>query len=378
MPNVSGSPDVIIVGGGVAGLSTARVLAERRLRVLLVEAAPALASQASGNNAAIFRPLEEDAASAVLPRRSRELLAQWFDAPLLDGAGLLLVSDRERGVRELAAVAHEADVPYDVVTGRALRDLAPSLAGGAAEHALLLREGGVLDVPALTNGLAQQARAGGAELRTGRAVRALTRTSDRIEGVVLEDGTRIHAPDVIVCAGAWNARLGDAIDAPMPLAPLRRHLVELHAAATIAAPEPVVWRLEDEVYYRRLGRGVLASPCDETATTPAECVEADPGAVQQLQQKLSRVAPVLAVGSIARAWACLRTFAPDRELVVGRDPRVRGLHWFGGLGGRGMCVALAAAEGLAAGMLGEMLPPRAAALLPARLLSSPSSADRTA
>jgi glycine/D-amino acid oxidase-like deaminating enzyme len=86
-----------------------------------------------------------------------------------------------------------------------------------------------------------------------------------------------------------------------------------------------------------------------------------------LNEKLARTAPGLAGGSIVRAWACFRTFAADRELVVGPDPRLRGLHWFGGLGGRGMSVALAAAEILRAHVLGESLPLQAAAVSPARL-----------
>jgi glycine/D-amino acid oxidase-like deaminating enzyme len=88
--------DAIIVGGGVAGLSVARVLAEKKRRVLLLEREPQLASQASGNNAAIFRPLERDAASAELPRRSRQLLEAWFGPGLLEVTGLVLVSEAVR------------------------------------------------------------------------------------------------------------------------------------------------------------------------------------------------------------------------------------------------------------------------------------------
>jgi D-arginine dehydrogenase len=371
---MSSSPDAIIVGGGVAGLSVARVLAEKQRRVLLLEREPQLASQASGNNAAIFRPLEHDAASADLPRRSRQLLEAWFGPGLLEVTGLVLVSDSAAEVSRLAAAAVSGEVAHEQLDESQLRSLVPSLAGGEARHALLLHEGGVLDVPAFTAGLAAQARAFGAELRTRVAVQALRQERGRITGVTLTDGTRVSAPCVIVAAGAWNASLGEASGAALPLVSLRRHLIELRTRADVAASEPVVWRLEDEVYYRRQGSGVLASPCDETrsilgvATTAP--VESDPRAPAALNEKLQRIAPSLANGSILRAWACLRTFASDRELVVGADPRVQGLYWFGGLGGRGMSVAPAAAEWLAGCVLGEPLPPRAAALSPARLLNA--------
>jgi D-arginine dehydrogenase len=376
------SADVIIVGGGVAGLSAARALAEKKLRVLLLEREPQLATQASGNNAAIFRPFEHEAASALLPRRSRQLLEAWFGTALLEITGLVLVSHAAEPVSLLAAAAMSGGVAHSVLDGSQLRALAPSLAGGEARHALLLHEGGVLDVPALTTGLARQARAMGAELRTNVAVQAFTQARGRITGVTLAGGEQLAASSVIVAAGAWNASLGEVSGAEMPLVPLRRHLIELETHAAIAAAEPVVWRLEDEVYYRKQGSGVLASPCDESRATLTVSSSApaisDASAAVTLNDKLQRTAPELADGSIVRAWACLRTFAHDRELVLGSDPRVQGLYWFGGLGGRGMSVAPAAAEWLSACVLGEAVPPAAAALSPARLLSAQSSADRTA
>jgi glycine/D-amino acid oxidase-like deaminating enzyme len=379
--NRGDTADVIVVGGGVAGLSAALVLAEHKLRVLLVERGPALASEASGNNAAIFRPLEHNVASAELPRRSLQLLEDWFGGGLLEPTGLVLVSSGASSVLELADVAARAGVAHDMLDKHQLHSLAPSLLDGEAAHGLLLRDGGVLDVPRFTAQLATRARSLGAELRTDVAVGGLTREHDRVTGVALLDGSQLTAACVIVAAGAWNCRLGETAGLGLPFIPLRRHLVELRAPVALASREPVVWRLEDEVYYRTHGADVLASPCDEThprafaAGISAAHSDAahkmdsqpDPSAIPLLREKLQRLAPSLARGSIVRAWACLRTFADDRELIVGPDPRVQGLHWFGGLGGRGMSVAPAAAEWLAAHVLGFTLPPQAAAVSAARL-----------
>jgi D-arginine dehydrogenase len=363
------SADVIVVGGGVAGLSVARALAEQRLRVLLLERGRALASEASGNNAAIFRPLEEHASSAALPRRSRQLLGAWFGPELFDPVGLALVSARGAAITALAAEAVTAEVAHERLDRAELWRRVPSLAGGEAQHALLLHEGGVLDVPALTSGLAAQARAFGAELRTEVAVRALVQRAGRIEGVTLTDGSALRAGRVIVTAGAWNAQLGRDSQLTLPVTPLRRHLLQLTAAAGLAPTEPVVWRLEDEVYYRRTGEAVLASPCDEVEAEAGD-VARDETVVTDLHSKLLRLAPVLANASVVRAWACLRTFATDRELVVGEDPRAQGLYWFAGLGGRGMSVAPAAAECLANIVLGARVPQEIEAASPARLLSA--------
>ena len=60
-----------------------------------------------------------------------------------------------------------------------------------------------------------------------------------------------------------------------------------------------------------------------------------PGAREALAEKLAPLAPRLAEIGIARGWACLRTFAPDRRPVIGWDADAPGLFWVAGLGGHG-------------------------------------------
>lgn len=335
-------PDVIIIGGGIAGLSAAALLAPK-YRVLLLEREPLLASVASGNNAAIYRPLEHDALSATLAVRSRALLDAWVGPHVLQRCGLLLVSASCDSVADLAAVARQRDVAHEVLDADALRRRVPVLQHGELQAGLWLLDGGVLDLHVLTTTLAQRARAAGAELRTSVAVAELVRDAQHITGVQLTTGERIAAGHVVLAAGAYSAELARSAGLGLPLTALRRHLVQLRASV-IAPTQPVVWRLEEEVYFRPESGGVLASPCDETVWSAEIEPRSDPAALLALAQKLERTAPALATATVQRAWACLRTFAPDRELVIGADPRVEGLSWLAGLGGRGMSVALAAAE----------------------------------
>ena len=136
--------------------------------------------------------------------------------------------------------------------------------------------------------------------------------------------------------------------------------------AELPAGSPVVWNLDDEVYFRSETGGLLASPCDETPFEP--CLPPTSlDALEVLGEKLQRLSPRLADCSVRRSWACLRTFARDRQFVAGVDPRLAGLYWLGGFGGRGMTEGLAAGEVLACVMDGEEHP-LAAELSPARLL----------
>jgi D-arginine dehydrogenase len=78
--------------------------------------------------------------------------------------------------------------------------------------------------------------------------------------------------------------------------------------------------------------------------------------LELLGEKLQHLAPDLADCRVRRSWACLRTFASDRQFVAGADSRLPGLYWLGGFGGRGMTEGLAAGEVLACVMTGEQHP----------------------
>lgn len=367
----AGGFDAVVVGGGVAGLSALAELARSGARSLLLEREPLLAAHASGRNAAIYRPLEQDASTAALARRSLSLLAELGGPPLLARIGVVLTSADGAEIARLCEHAAAQGVAFERLDAAALRHAASTLAGSDLASGLLLPEGGVLDIHAMITGLARVARARGAEIRTGVDVKRVVVERGRARGVQLAGGEQIDSAVVVLAAGAWGAELGARSGAPLPLQPVRRHLVQLAPSAPLPESHPVVWRLDDELYYRPESGGVLASPCDAVAFAPCQ-PPADPAVLELLARKLARTAPGLAAAKVRSAWACLRTFALDRELCVGEDARVAGLWWLAGLGGRGMAVAPAAAELLAACIQGAS-PAQAAALSPRRFATDSGS-----
>jgi len=354
---------VVVVGGGIAGLSVLRALAPQ-CRVCLVEREPILAGQASGRNAAIYRPLERDDSTGQLAQRSLALMRELTNQPLLQRCGVVLVSDSVQRCEEEARRAVEQGVAHELLVDEALYTRAPWLRGGAVRAGLWLKDGGVLDIHELARLLEKQARVAGACIQLANAVHELIVEHGRIAGLRLADGRALRCDHVVLTAGAWAAALGARVGATLPLTPMRRHLVHLdlprHALAFSPGDggkttHPVIWRLEEEVYVRPEGAGVLGSPCDELAwneEVPREPL-ADPAALDMLAARIRGLAPGLSAAGARRNWACFRTFVPDRELVAGPDPRVFGLHWLCGLGGRGMSVGVAAGELVAERLLGR-------------------------
>jgi D-arginine dehydrogenase len=356
---------ILIIGGGVAGLAAAWQLALRGARPVVLEREPLCCTHSSGRNAAIFRHAEPLESLCALALRSRALCDELIgDSSWLDARGALYTASEAAPVEQLERAGRAAGVRLERRDGEALRSSAAVLRDTDASFGLFSPDDGVIDIHAITSALFRAARDAGAHVRTRDEVRRVTTEGGRVTGVELSSDELLEADGVVIAGGAWAADLGEGVGAPLPLLPLRRHLTVLDSPGG-PLESPVVWRLTDEVYFRPEVGGVLASPCDEEASEP--CLPpTDPDVLEVLAQKLASAAPSLAGGGVRRLWACLRTFAPDRNLVVGRDPRVAGLAWLAGLGGHGMTLATGAAELLAAELDDERAVP--GELSPARLV----------
>jgi len=150
--------DAVVVGGGVAGLSALAAIARGGQRALLLEREPLLAAHASGRNAAIYRPLEHDASTAALARRSLTLLGELCELPLLARTGVVLASADPAEIARLCALASAQRVACERLDALALVRAASSLAGSDLAHGVLLPEGGVLDIHAMISALGRAAQ----------------------------------------------------------------------------------------------------------------------------------------------------------------------------------------------------------------------------
>lgn len=336
--------EILIIGGGIAGLSTAFHLAQMGQKgIVLLEREDLPGFYASGHNAGVGRQLTGRPEHTALAIAGRNHLAA---AGLMDGRGGLLLGADPGGTD---ALAREAEA-FGLAVKRGEGAVLPGL---RASEFLHIPSDGVIDIDAVLQHCGEGARRGGAVLDFGRMVEGIHPQED---GFLVEtDRGPIHADRLVNASGGWAQALGrKAGGLDIPFNPLRRHLVWSGAAHPDG--HSWAWWADRPIYVRPESGGLLMCACEEqTCPLPArgKQPEIDPSILDGLLSSLEEVAPSFQDYPITRLWSGLRTFAPDRRFVIGPDPINPRLFWVAGLGGHGMTSGLAVGELAARALLGE-------------------------
>ena len=338
--------DAVIIGGGIIGVAAAAHLAGSGRRAVLVERSEIAAGASGRNSGVVQHPFDP-----VLVELHRETLQLYRQ---LDGlsigqepAGLLYVTRDVEGARRLSAglgAEHPGLRPAFLEPGE-VRALEPSIAAGVAACRL---EIGYPVAPAdATHAYAALARERGVEIRIGLAAQPW-RSGARVEGVMLDDGRRIAARDVIVAAGPWSPAVVDPGGTWRPIRPIWGVVVPL----TLADPPHHV--LEEAEISIEPGRepddaGIAFSLATAGGATGlgSTFLEDEPSAaslVPTLIERGSGFVPAIAEARHGQPRRCARPQSFDGRPLIGRVPGVEGLWIAAGHGPWGISTGPASAR----------------------------------
>lgn len=376
-------PDVVVIGGGIAGVSIGYELAAYR-RVTVLESETSLATHSTGRSAAMYVPGHGGPLVRLLIKASAArfaALAEQLDAPpLLRPRPVLWAAFDDDGAQalrsELADRAGEPDTPVELSAEQALTRC-PVLRRDLLRAAAVTEAACDLDAMALHQAYVRGLHRRGGCVRSAVPVTGLTAVSGGWR-VRCGSGDVISTGEIVDAAGAWaDVVAGLAGVHPLGLRPLRRTIVIARVPdparrwAPSAGPAPMVVEAQERCYFKPEGAHLLLSPGDETPVEPGD-VRPDPIDVATALQRVEAVTG-LGLRSVQSSWAGLRSFVADRAPVVGAWPQHPGFHFFAGQGGSGIESAPALAELGAAIILGDSPPPdiplTPAALAPTRLAS---------
>jgi len=331
--------DIAVIGAGMAGASIAAELAPHA-SVLLAEAEAHPGYHTTGRSAAFWEECYGGPDVVPLTLASGPYLR---DHGMLHPRGALYLAraEDEGAVDRFLDRFAGTGVHIEPLGRSALEQRIPGLrhqwTRAIAEPACA-----DIDVAALHQHYLSLARRGGAVLRA----------SSRLEGAEREGaGWRLHfaaGPDVLAgeivnAAGAWADSVAALAGArPLGIAPLRRTVIQMRTSPAPPADLPLVLDLRGEFYFKPENGRLWLSPHDETPSEPCDAAPEE----LDIALAIDRFEQVVdwRVEGLERRWAGLRSFAPDRLPVYGRDPRVEGFFWFAGQGGFGIQTAPAAAR----------------------------------
>jgi D-arginine dehydrogenase len=208
-----------------------------------------------------------------------------------------------------------------------------------------------IDVAALHQLYLAEARRTGAQLwcRGGLAAATSGAQGWRLK---LADGREVSCALLVNAAGAWADGVASMAGVrPLGITPLRRTVAQLRTSPVAPAMLPLVLDIDESFYFKPEAGRLWLSPHDETPSPPCDAAPEE----VDVAIAIARMEGVVdwKVERVEHKWAGLRSFAPDRLPVYGRDRDVATFFWFAGQGGFGIQTAPAAAHLAARLVLGE-------------------------
>jgi glycine oxidase len=345
------SADVIVVGGGVIGLSVARELAGRGARVVLIERGERAGAESSWAAAGMLAPqVEADGADAFFrfaaasrdayQNFARELEAESGVDVELDLTGTLYLAFTERDEEECErrhAWQTRAGLQIERLTAREVRALEPQVSA-RVRSALRFPRDWQVENRLLTLALVKSCEALGARLITKIEVTSITAEDGRGAAAVVVETSRgaIRANSVVVACGAWSSltplarnrvsfdqRAGQGArqpvfrpgsDATCPrIEPVRGQMLCFAPRLTSPLVRHVVYSPRGYVVPRRDGR-LLAGTTTERAGFDKSLTDAGSRTILSYARE---IAPAVDELRLSDAWAGLRPRAEDDWPVIG-------------------------------------------------------------
>lgn len=370
---MSESFDVIVIGAGMAGASAAAEIAPHA-SVLLLETESRAGSHATGRSAALYAPGYGAGPVRRLTINSFDHLRGVDDEgrPYLKRRGGLFIGTaaQEASIDKLAATD---DVTLRRLDGSQTSEFVPILKPDRITAGLYDEVAADIDVDLLHQSYLRAIRRHGGVVSCSEPVLAASCSGQ--EWRVETSKRELTCGTLVNAAGAWADEAGARAGlGRLGLQPKLRTaaLIEAPADPTFAS-WPAVIDVDERFYFKPDAGLLLVSPADETDVDPHDA-QSDDLALAEGIERILDVADIH-ITRAPKAWAGLRTFAPDRVPVIGRDPRSSSpFIWLAGQGGYGIQTAPAAARLAAAMVLGNALPAFAddaflAAIEPDRLIS---------
>jgi glycine oxidase len=317
--------NILVIGGGIIGLLTARELAGGGATVTLVEMGET-GRESSWAGGGIISPLYPwhypDSVNRLAiwsqrayPELCTELLQDTGTDPEHIRSGLLILDPEEQDAG--LAWAKTQDIKTEVLDPELLREKEPGL-GPQPASALLMPQVAQVRSPRLTKALRQSIERR-VSIREQEEVVELIVERGRAVGVKTGLGT-IDAGAIVVCTGAWTAKLLERLGGEPDIEPVRGQMILFYANP--GQVHHITLYRERYVIPRRDGRLLVGSTLEHTGFIKVTTAEAK----EELYRSAVEIFPFLKRTPIEDHWAGLRPGSPGGIPYIGAHPEIKGLY----------------------------------------------------
>ncbi len=341
--------DVVVIGGGAIGTSIAFHLAEAGVRDVVLLERGELGHGSTCKAAGGVRAQFSDRINIELGARSLEAFGRFAQRPGqeidLHRVGYLFLLSTPEHVASFerdVTLQNELGVTTRMIDVAEAKALSPLIETDGLLAATYSPDDGHCTPESVVLGYAAGARTHGATLLTGVAVTGVDVTGGEARAVHTDRGP-ITTATVVCAAGAWSRTLGEMLDTPLPVTPVRRQIVFTEPMPELAEVVPFTIDFATTYYFHREGRGLLLGMSDPDQE-PGFHLSYSEDWLPRLGEAIGARTPRLLDVGLRNGWAGLYEVTPDHNALIGRSTTTPNVLYATGFSGHGFLQAPAVGE----------------------------------
>jgi glycine/D-amino acid oxidase-like deaminating enzyme len=337
--NMEKTADVVIVGGGIVGLSIAYNLSLKKAgKIVLYEKG----QLGEGSTSRCVGGIRTQFSTEINVRFSLESLKTFgaFEeefgvGPEFKRIGYLFLATTERETEVFKGnieLQKRFGIPVEYLNSGEIGSRWAYLRVDDVQGGSFCAWDGYAGPSEILSGFASGAKKAGVRIHEGMEVIGISTANGRVRSIKTRD-EEVFTPVVVNAGGPYAASIGEMIGVKIPVKPLRRQIFITAPFRLTDHPIPLTIDFHRGWYFRREGDGLLLSgPLD---AEPSFNLNVEYEAMVEASENAMYRVPVLEKARIARGWAGLYEISPDHHAILGRVPGVEGFIVANGFSGHG-------------------------------------------
>jgi len=332
--------DIVIIGGGVMGASTAYHLAARgQKNILLLEKEEFFGLGATGRCAGGVRYQFSTEINVELSKISLPMLENFEHEIGQDicyrKCGYLFVLTRPEDVESFqhnVSMQHRLGVETEWLTGDEIRKRLPLMHFEDAIAGTLNKKDGLVDPNSVVMGYINSALRLGVQAINNVEVTGIQVESGEVRGVITNKGV-VSTRTIVNACGPWSSLVGAMAGVNLPISPIRRQMMTTSALPEIPSDFPFVIDFAKSLYFHREGDGLLTGMSNQNEKPGFDQNVDEDFELLTLEESIARM-PLLEKAGMVSHWAGLYEVTPDAHPIYGSTP-VKGFLVVTGFSGHG-------------------------------------------